>query len=235
MKLEHDDACWQNVDIISMKCSNLNVVYMNFFYSHTDGRGCRARCQLDQEQFGVQYLAQGHSDMQLGGVGTRTSDWLLDNALYLLSYSRPKLWPLTLTCYPGDWGGGVTGCTEWLCYLLCLPLQAGFIFLHLCVCVWVNKMWFGYWLNYCWSKGCAVDEQRERDEDRRNRWHDKARRLGLGTVRRGVGQPSNWRRERRVALPVVLRERKKKDEYRVGGFKQVNLHFVILLSTAEAT
>ena len=140
MKLEHDDACWQNIDIISMKCSNLNVVYMNFFYSHTDGRGCRARCQLDQEQFGVQYLAQGHSDMQLGGVGTRTSDWLLDNALYLLSYSRPKLWPLTLTCYPGDWGGGVTGCTEWLCYLLCLPLQAGFIFLHLCVCVceWIR-------------------------------------------------------------------------------------------------
>ena len=116
----------------------------------------------------------------------------------------------------------------WWCYrmhrvaLLSALYQAGFIFLHLCVCVWVNKMWFGYWLNYCWSKGCAVDEQRERDEDRRNRWHDKAWRLGLGTVRRGVGQPSNWRRERRVALPVVLRERKKKDEYRVGGFKQVN-------------
>ena len=31
MKLEPDDTCWQNVDIISMKCSNLNVVYMNFF------------------------------------------------------------------------------------------------------------------------------------------------------------------------------------------------------------
>lgn len=27
-----------------------------------------------QEEFGVQYFAQGHVDVQLGGAGTRTSD-----------------------------------------------------------------------------------------------------------------------------------------------------------------
>lgn len=34
-------------------------------------------------------------------------------------------------------------------------------------------------------------------------------------------------------MPGVVRE--KKDDYGVGEIKEVNLHFVILLSTAEAT
>ena len=42
-----------------------------------------------QEQFGVQYLAQGHFNMQLGGAGIQTSD-LPITYYYLLSYNHPK-------------------------------------------------------------------------------------------------------------------------------------------------
>ena len=45
--------------------SNLQL----FIYPHTDGGGCRARCRpAHQEQFGVQYLAQGNIDMQIRGI-----------------------------------------------------------------------------------------------------------------------------------------------------------------------
>ena len=37
-----------------------------------------ARCWPDhREQFGVQYLAKGHFDMQTGGAGDQTSDLLI--------------------------------------------------------------------------------------------------------------------------------------------------------------
>ena len=73
----------------------LKVLYINIHpfthtHSHTDDRGCHASCQLayqdknrmhihthifthpwhsQQEQFGVQCLAQGHLDVWTGGAG----------------------------------------------------------------------------------------------------------------------------------------------------------------------
>ena len=50
-------------------------------HSYTDGRGCHARClPAHQEQFGVQYLAQGHFEMQPGEQGIPTFR-LLDSPL----------------------------------------------------------------------------------------------------------------------------------------------------------
>ena len=44
-----------------------------FINTYTDGGGCHARCQpARQEQFGVQYLAQGHFDMQTRGIKPAT-------------------------------------------------------------------------------------------------------------------------------------------------------------------
>ena len=44
-------------------------------YSHTDDGGRHARQPTaHQEQFGVQYLAQGDFDMQLVGAGIQTGD-----------------------------------------------------------------------------------------------------------------------------------------------------------------
>ena len=41
--------------------------------SYTDGGGCHARCQpAHQEQFGVQYLAEGHFDMHTRGIKPET-------------------------------------------------------------------------------------------------------------------------------------------------------------------
>ena len=41
--------------------------------SYTDGGGCHARCQpARQEQFGVQYPAQGHFNVQTRGIEPAT-------------------------------------------------------------------------------------------------------------------------------------------------------------------
>ena len=50
-------------------------------HAYTDGGGCHARCRpAHQEQFGVQYLAQGHFNMQTRGIWTSdlpvTTHWL---------------------------------------------------------------------------------------------------------------------------------------------------------------
>ena len=47
-----------------------------------------------QEQFGVKYLAQGHIDMQTGGIEPPIFQ-LVDDSLYLLSHSCPHKWNLT--------------------------------------------------------------------------------------------------------------------------------------------
>ena len=44
-------------------------------------RPCRAPA-AHQEQFGVQYLARGHFDMQLGGAGIRTGDLPITRPFY---------------------------------------------------------------------------------------------------------------------------------------------------------
>lgn len=66
--------------IIRIIHSKRFITPVTFTYSYTDGRGV------------VQCLAQGHLDMQLGEPGVQTSDncfQLLDDLLYLLSYSSP--------------------------------------------------------------------------------------------------------------------------------------------------
>ena len=68
-------------------------------HSYTDGRGCHEKCQLliRCSWFGVRCLAQGHFNMHLGGPGFEPAPFkLLDNLLYLLSYSHPE-WKLYST------------------------------------------------------------------------------------------------------------------------------------------
>ena len=44
-----------------------------YIHSYTDGGGCYARCRpAHLEQFGVQYLAQGHFDMKTREIGPAT-------------------------------------------------------------------------------------------------------------------------------------------------------------------
>ena len=63
-------------------------------HSHTDGRGCHARRQpAHQEQFGVQYLAQGHLDMQLGEAEIRT----MRSSDYKMTWSTSWATALPLT------------------------------------------------------------------------------------------------------------------------------------------
>ena len=57
-----------------------------FIRSYTDGVGCHARCRpANPEQFGAQYLAQGHFDMQTRGTNQvqTTNVILLVGALLL--------------------------------------------------------------------------------------------------------------------------------------------------------
>ena len=44
-----------------------------------------------REQFGVQYLAQGHFDMWTGGAGNRTTDLLISGPLVLALPPEPQL------------------------------------------------------------------------------------------------------------------------------------------------
>ena len=50
------------------------ATYSNsYIHSYTDGGGCDAKCRpAHQEQFGVQYLAQGHFGMQARGLEPAT-------------------------------------------------------------------------------------------------------------------------------------------------------------------
>ena len=64
------------------------TIHATFTHSHTYSyMPCKVPT-AHQAQFGVQYLAQGHFDMQLGGVGIRTID--LQITLYPLSHSRHR-------------------------------------------------------------------------------------------------------------------------------------------------
>ena len=60
-------------------CLHFRTLYKHFCHlqilshSYTDSRVCHARCIL-KEQFAVQYLDQGHFDMQLGGARIQTSN-----------------------------------------------------------------------------------------------------------------------------------------------------------------
>lgn len=109
---------------------------------------------------------------------------------------------------------------------LLLYASASWVYRSTPVCVFVclsgvNEMWFGWWLNYYWSKGCAVDQWREGDEERRSWWHDKAE-ARMGTLRWSVGQLSN--REREMGGSACS---DKNGEYRAGRIERVNLHLFV--------
>lgn len=74
-------------ETISVSCQYLNAVVMSYWYNHNyhflthfshihlyaDGGGGHVRCQpAHEEQFGVQYYAQGHPDMQTRGIKPET-------------------------------------------------------------------------------------------------------------------------------------------------------------------
>ena len=65
-------SCWSK-SIFSYQQWIKSTYSNSYIHSHTDGGGCHARCRpAHWEQFGVQYLAQGHFDMQTRG--NQTSD-----------------------------------------------------------------------------------------------------------------------------------------------------------------
>ena len=69
-----------------------------FSHSHIDGGGCHARQPTaHREQFGVQYLAQGHFHALLGGAGIRTSDLQITGRPAV----PPELQPLKQILQPG--------------------------------------------------------------------------------------------------------------------------------------
>ena len=78
--------------IVWFVCSGFHVLLTNSHtHSYTDGRDRHARCQpAHQEQFGIQCLSKGQSDVQLGNLRIKLPTFrLVDNLLHLLSPSRP--------------------------------------------------------------------------------------------------------------------------------------------------
>ena len=78
-------ALFQSTDRSKLLYNTCQIHPFTHTHSHTDGRGCHARCQLlvpasHQEQFGVQHLAQGHFHMQPWVAGIQ------------------KTWPVHLYC-----------------------------------------------------------------------------------------------------------------------------------------
>ena len=74
---------------------NLTVVSKaTYSNSHTDSSGCHARCwPAHQEQSEVQYLAQGHFNVQTRGIEPATFQWQ-DTG----STTEPQMCYQTLRC-----------------------------------------------------------------------------------------------------------------------------------------
>lgn len=82
--------------------------------------------------------------------------------------------------------------------LSCLPHQVEFICHPLCVCVCIytcplcawNRMWFGWWFCFDCHKGCAEDEWRQGDVEKKTGWHDKVS-ARMVTVKQSAERVSN--------------------------------------------